>query len=342
MIRDLVDQVVARGATLARCCARLGLSARTVERWRTKPDDMRHGPKSEPHNKLSSEERAQLLAVANSPEYRDLPPGQIVPRLADKGRYLASESTLRRVLTEEAQAKNRSRASAPKHVRPPERVATGPNQVWSWDISYLKAPARGEHFYLYIVMDVWSRRIVAAEVHESESQELAAELVEKAIRSESLTRSQLYLHSDNGGPMKGSTMLAKLQELGVVASFSRPATSNDNPFSESLFRTLKYRPTYPGGRFADIAEARGWVKAFVRWYNESHLHSGITFTSPQERHEGRDVATLKKRRSVYESAKARHPERWGSRAARAWKRVERVHLNPSMETLVQVRREQAA
>ncbi len=342
MTLKVIDEVVARGGTDRRACERLGLPSRTIERWRSCPDDMRHGPKTTPANKLSAAERKTLLELVNTAEFRDLPPGQIIPRLADKGLYLASESTLRRYLAEEEQASNRSRAASPKHAKPPERVATGPNQVWSWDISYLKAPTRGVYYYLYLVMDVWSRRIVAAEVHETECQELAAALVERVLRGASLPRGHLYLHSDNGGPMKGSTMLSKLQELGVMPSFSRPATSDDNPFSEALFRTLKYRPSYPDGRFADLAEAQAWVAAFVTWYNESHLHSGITFTTPQQRHEGRDVVTLAKRRVVYAAAKARHPERWGSRATRAWKRVERVYLNPGVETLLSSRDKQAA
>ena len=342
MILEVIDAVVEMGGTQDAATERLGLSKRTVERWRSRPEDLRQGPKSEPENKLSKAEREKILAIANSPEYRDLPPGQIVPRLADKGQYVASESSFRRVLIEAEQATRRSRTSAPKHARPPERMATKPNQVWSWDISYLPGPARGEHFYLYMVMDIWSRRIIAAEVHGTESQELAASLVERAIREQNLPKGGLYLHSDNGGPMKGSTMLAKLQELGVIASFSRPGTSDDNPYSESLFHTMKYHPSYPDSRFESLADAREWVEAFVRWYNESHLHSGITFTSPQERHDGRDVATLAKRRQVYAAAKARHPERWGSRAPRSWKRVERVHLNPSKTTLLEVRGKQAA
>jgi transposase InsO family protein len=342
MILEVIDTVVQMGGTQDAATKRLGLAKRTVERWRGSPDDMRHGPKSEPANKLSEDEREEMRVIANSPEYRDLPPCQIVPRLADKGLYVGSESSFRRVLAEAEQSTRRSRTSAPKHARPPERMATKPNQVWSWDISYLPAPMRGAYFYLYLVMDVWSRRIVTAEVHERESQELAAALIDRAIHRENLPKCGLYLHSDNGGPMTGSTMLAKLQELGVIASFSRPATSDDNPYSEALFRTLKYRPSYPDSRFESLAEARAWVETFVRWYNESHLHSGITFTSPKERHEGRDVATLAKRRQVYEAAKARHPERWGRRDTRAWERVERVHLNPSKATLLEVRGKQAA
>ena len=344
MILELIDEAAASGATQKACCERLDLDPRTITRWRQRPGgDLRAGPHTEPKNKLSAAERRRLLEVANSAAYRDLPPSQIVPRLADQGVYIASESTMYRTFAEAKQLAHRGRDKEPKaRQRPPERVATRPNQVWSWDISYLKAPARGEYFYLYVVMDVWSRKIVAAAVHENESQELAAALVDEAVRRENISRKGLYLHSDNGGAMTGMTMLAKLQSLGVVASFSRPATSNDNPFSEALFRTLKYRPSYPDGRFASLVEARAWVARFVDWYNGTHLHSGITFTSPSERHDERDAATLAKRRRVYAAAKARHPERWGSREHRAWKRVERVHLNPSSETLLRLEEKTAA
>ena len=345
MTLDLIDKVVAEGAPLGLACGRLGLSLRTVQRWRTSRvgDDLRCGPRTEPANKLTAEERSQVLAVANAPEFCDLPPSQIVPRLADRGEYIASESTMYRVLKEEQQSRRRGRAQEPQaRRRPPERVATRSNQVWSWDITYLKTSIRGVYYYLYMVMDVWSRKIVAAAVHESESQELAAELIDGAARSEGIDLKGVFLHSDNGGPMKGMTMLSKLQTLGMVASFSRPATSNDNPYSEALFRTMKYRPTYPDGSFGSLAEAQAWVEKFVRWYNDEHLHAGITFTSPLDRHDGRDASILDERRSVYAAAKGRHPERWGSRDTRAWKRVQRVHLNPAYETLLKLREDQAA
>jgi putative transposase len=269
-----------------------------------------------------------LLAVANAPEYRDLSPHQIFPRLADEqGIYLASESTLYRVLREEGQLKHRERSRPVPASRPGEQVATGPNQVWSWDITWLPGPVRGTFFYLYLILDVWSRKIVGGVVHEEESAQLAAELFRTTCWRLGVDPGGLVLHSDNGSPMKGSTMLATLQRLGVIPSFSRPGVSDDNPFSEALFRTLKYRPQYPSLPFANLESARAWVVAFIDWYNTEHRHSAIRFVTPDQRHDGRGNAILLRRRRIYEVARQKHPERW-SRQMRNWTPIATVRLNP--------------
>ena len=176
-------------------------------------------------------------------------------------------------------------------------------------------------------MDIYSRKIVGWQVYESESSELASEVMRDICGRENVAPKQVVLHSDNGSPMKGATMLAMLQKLGVVPSFSRPACSNDNPYSESLFKTLKYRPAYPQDSFKSLMAARQWVGTFVQWYNEEHRHSAIQFVTPSERHAGVDGMLLSKRTEVYEAAKARHPERW-SGDTRNWTPVTAVHLNP--------------
>jgi transposase InsO family protein len=209
-----------------------------------------------------------------------------------------------------------------------EHLASGPNQVWSWDITYLRSPIRGAFFYLYLVEDIWSRKLVAWAVHDRESPDLAAELIVQAARDERVVSGCLVLHSDNGGPMKGATMLATLRQLGIKASFSRPRVSNDNPYSEATFRTLKLRPNFPTKPFASIADARTWVAGFVRWYNTVHRHSAIRYVTPQERHEGRDVEILVQRHEVYRRARDRNPERW-SQNTRDWSRVAIVALNPA-------------
>jgi transposase InsO family protein len=209
-------------------------------------------------------------------------------------------------------------------------VATAPNQVWSWDITYLRSPVRGAFYYLYLVEDVWSRKVVGWAVHDREAHELAAQLIARTCREESIDAGSLVLHSDNGGPMKGATMLATLQRLGVVPSFSRPGVSDDNPFSEALFRTLKYRPGFPSKPFASLAVAQAWVAAFVRWYNTEHLHSAIRFVAPEDRHTGRDVAQLANRDAVYQQARVRFPERW-SGATRNWSRITSVILHPEAD-----------
>jgi putative transposase len=268
--------------------------------------------------------------VINGPDYCDLSPKQIVPALADTGCYLASESTMYRLLRERRLIEHRGRAKPPRCSRPDELVATGPNQVWSWDITYLQSPVRGQFFFLYLIIDVFSRKIVGRAVHETESAAHAAVLIAAACAAENIARDQLVIHSDNGGPMKGAAMLATLQQLGVVPSFSRPHVSDDNPYSEAIFKTMKYRPEYPSTCFASIEAARMWVDLFVAWYNNAHLHSGIGFVAPITRHAGDDVAILAKRREVYEAAKLVNPARW-SRHVRTWSRIAAVSLNPRDE-----------
>lgn len=332
MIRGLIDEAVASGARRARACAALGISARTVQRWgagerRGEPCDMRRGPNCEPHNKLSAFERKRVLETVNSPRFRDLPPSQIVPLLADEGRYLASEATMYRIMREESLLAHRGSAKPLERRGPNAHTATAADQVWSWDITYLKTPVRGVFNYLYLIMDVWSRRIVGWGVYDVELADLAAGLFRRTCRERGVRSEGIVLHSDNGGPMKGATMVATLEKLGVLASFSRPGVSNDNPFSEALFRTLKYCPEYPRGGFADLDSARRWVARFVEWYNTVHLHSGIGFVTPEDRHTGRDIAILGNRRQVYDRARNRNPARW-SRDTRKWNRAENVALNP--------------
>ncbi len=215
--------------------------------------------------------------------------------------------------------------------RPREYVATGSMQVAAWDITYLRSLVRGMFFYLYLVEDVWSRMIIGWAVHEFESAELAAALVER-IRRETPGHDLRgwVLHSDNGNPMKGATMLATLQRLGVVSSFSRPSVSDDNAYAESLFRTMKYRAKYPSAGFATVEDASRWVRDFVAWYNEEHQHSGIGYVPPAARHAGEDLAILAARRTTYAIARSKHPERW-ARHTRAWSRPETVTLNQKVD-----------
>jgi transposase InsO family protein len=328
VILALIDEAVASGARIEMACEIVGLPARTIQRWRRGcGDDLRSGPRTEPPNKLSPAERKRIIAVATSPEFRDSSPSHIVPQLADRGVYIASESTFHRTLRDENLAAHRE-ASAPRRPRArPQHQATGPNQVWCWDITFLLAAVRGTFYRLYMLEDVWSRKIVGWAVHESECNELAAQLFAETCAAMKLDPAGLVLHSDNGGPMKGSTMLATLQRLGVVPSFSRPSVSDDNAFIESLFRTLKYRPGYPSGAFASIEAARAWVADFVAWYNTEHLHSGISFVTPEARHAGKDEAILARRRDVYARARDKHPERWSGRTRR-WNHVKVVRLSP--------------
>jgi len=326
-----VDEANVAGARRHKACELLGITARALQRWRQPGElgsDGRTNRVYEPRNKLSDAEREQILAVANTAEFADLPPSQMVPVLAERGEYIASESTFYRVLRGARQLKHRQ-ASRPATARnkPGPLQATAPNQVYSWDITYLPTAIRGVFFYLYLFMDIYSRKIVGWQVYEQENSEWASQILCDIVRREGIVPGQVTLHSDNGGPMKGATLLATLQALGIMPSFSRPAVSNDNPYSESIFRTLKYRPEYPAQPFANLAEARQWVAGFVDWYNFEHRHSAIQFVTPGQRHAGLDTAVLAHRKVVYEAAKARHPERW-SRETRNWDPVKVVYLNP--------------
>jgi putative transposase len=317
------------GARQRRACEILGIDERSLQRWKRQDigEDRRAGPSRPPINKLTDAERRRIVEIAGSPRFRDLSPRQIVPKLADEGVFIASESSFYRVLRVEGQLAHRGRAKAPTHRRPDELVATAPNQVWCWDITYLPSLVRGKFFYCYTVLDIFSRKIVGKAVHDCESDQHAAVLIATACAAEGVQRDQLVVHSDNGHPMRGATMLATLQSLGVAASFSRPAVSDDNPFIEALHRTMKYRPEYPSRPFATLQAATAWVDRFVDWYNSCHLHSAISFVTPQQRHSGTDTATLEARRAVYDAARRRHPSRW-SGACRSWARLEVVRLNP--------------
>ena len=328
MTVELVNNAVEAGARREAACDIVGLSARTLERWRNgSVEDQRHGPKAASANKLSAQERQAVLKVVNEPRFRDLSPNQIVPLLADDNRYMASESTMYRILRQEELLLHRGRAKAPVRRPPQAHVATAPNQVWSWDITYLKSPIRGVFFYLYMIVDVWSRKVVGWEVHDVESAELAAALFEETCVMMRLDPRGIVLHADNGGPMKGSTMVVTLERLGVLASYSRPHVSDDNPYSEALFRTLKYRPGCPTKPFVDVATAGAWVLGFVGWYNGDHLHSGVRFITPADRHAGKDGELLAQRGQVYEAARAKNPARW-TKSTRNWTPVNEVYLNP--------------
>lgn len=317
-----------------KACQVLGISVRTYQRWGKdfhRGDRRRGAVRGKPKNSLSDTERMAVVVVATSPAYRDLPPSQIVPILAEVGLYIASESSFYRVLKQEKLLRHRENSRPRSSRRPQEYAATGPNQVWSWDITYLKSPITGTYFYLYLLMDVWSRKIVGWCVEERESDEYATPMIVRACRQEGIERDSLVIHSDNGGPMKGATLLATLQSLGVASSRGRPHISDDNPYSEALFRTLKYRPEYPVGVFGSVEDARRWVEVFVSWYNNEHRHSGIRFVTPVSRHTGAEKQILANRRKAYEEARSRNPMRW-TRGTRNWNAVEKVWLNPTLET----------
>jgi len=345
---ELISEANAAGAGLVSACGEIGICLRTLKRWRRQfagdgdGVDRRHGSHRLVSHRLSEEERQRILLTCNQPEYASLPPGQIVPALADQGLYIGSESSFYRVLHQAGQCHRRGRARLPQESRSVPRLrADRPNAVWSWDITYLPTTVRGIWLYLYLVIDVWSRKVVAWDVAEVESTEIAADLVQRACLKERYRRPSgfgsnqchqppLILHADNGNAMRGATLESRLEEMGVLRSFSRPRVSNDNPYSESLFRTLKYRPDYPSRPFGSKGEACAWVVAFVDWYNHRHRHSGIKFVTPHQRHCGRAVEICQRRAEVYDQARQLHPRRW-SRSTRCWRQPDLVWINKPTE-----------
>ena len=335
-----IEQAQASGARLDRACEVVGIDARTLQRWKA-DDGFQRGDRRpatarpKPPHALTDQERARILAVANEPRFAEMPPARIVPMLADEGCYLASESSFHRVLKAQGQLRHRGRARAPQASRrPTTHIATAPGQLWCWDITWLPSRVTGRWFYLYLILDVYSRKIVAHEVHEAESAEHAAHLVKRAALAEGMPMNhQRVLHGDNGIVLKATTVLAMLHWLGIEPSYSRPRVSDDNAFVESLFRTAKYRPGYPSSGFESLQSARVWAAEFVQWYNHEHRHSALRYVAPAQRHNGEDRALMASRHALYQRARERHPQRW-SGATRDWTPIGAVTLNPERDVIL--------
>ena len=330
----------AKGADGATGVAASGEAAQSCIKGDGRPGAVRPVPA----HALTAAERAAVLSAANQPRFADLPPARIVPMLADEGLYLASESTFSRLLAEQGQDAHRGRAKAPSAGRPPStHIATGPRQVWCWDMTYLPTLVAGQWFYLYLILDLYSRKIVGWEVHARDHADHAAHLVKRTALAEGIAAlaAKPVLHGDNGATLKATTVLAMLHWLGVRPSYSRPRVSDDNAYAEALFRTAKYRPEFPVEGFADLEQARIWAASFVHWYNVEHRHSGIRYVSPEQRHAGDDVALLAARHALYLAARERHPARW-SRSTRNWSHIGAVTLNPERDAVVNMAQPSAA
>ena len=341
VVAQAVEQAHKSGARLRPACELAGIDVRTLQRWKAgdglvrgdrRPDAVQEPP---PHA-LSDAERARLLQVANEPRFADVPPARIVPMLVDGGIYLASESSFHRVLRAAGQSGHRGRAKAPQATRPPTtHVATAPHQVWCWDMTFLPSVVIGRWFYLYLILDLYSRKIVGWEVHETDNADHAAHLVRRAALAEGIHMAgqKPVLHGDNGATLKATTVLAMLHWLGIKPSYSRPRVSDDNAYAESLFRTAKYRPEFPAKGFASLDEARAWGARFVHWYNVEHRHSGIHYVTPAQRHAGEDRDVLAARHALYTRARAANPRRW-SGATRDWTPRGAVTLNPERDVAI--------
>ncbi len=332
------------GARIHKACEIVGIAERTLQRWKAQDglvvgDGRPNAVRPTPAHALTPVEREQIVSLANEPRFADMPPARIVPMLADEGQYIASESSFQRVLRALGQTRHRGRAKAPRQRRAPStHVAAAPRQLWSWDMTYLPSHVTGRWYFLYLILDVFSRKIVGFEVHDSDDAEHAARLVQRTALAEDIhavaREDRPVLHGDNGATLKATTVLAMLHWLGVKPSYSRPRVSDDNAFVESLFRTAKYRPEFPSAGFADLQAAREWAHRFVHWYNHEHRHSAIRYVSPAQRHAGDDAALLAARHALYTQARARHPARWSS-DTRNWTPIGAVTLNPERDAIVQ-------
>ncbi len=340
------DIAIARsaGARLWAACLIVGIALRTLQRWQSAAgDEGEVRADARPlairpvlAHALSAAERAQIVSIANEPRFAAIPPARIVPMLADEGLYVASEASFHRVLRDHGQMQQRGRARAPQKVRPPTtHIANGPGEVWCWDMTYLRGPVLGQWFYLYLILDLYSRKIVGWEVQATDHSDHAVHLVRRAALAEGIhaMTARPVLHGDNGATLKATTVLAMLQWLGIKPSYSRPRVSDDNAYAESLFRTAKYRPEFPAEGFPDLDAARKWATRFVHWYNVEHRHSGIRYVSPAQRHCGDDQQILAARHVVYLEARDANPRRWTG-PTRNWTPTGAVTLNPERDAVI--------
>jgi putative transposase len=295
-------------------CRALGASPATVYRRRRPPEPRPSRPRPTPARALSETEREAVLAELHSDRFVDSSPAQVWATLLDEGRYLASERTMYRLLAARhgGVRERRDQLTHPDYNRP-ELLAQRPNELWSWDISKLKGPAKWTYFYLYVILDVFSRYAVGWTVQYRENGQLATALIEQATEQQQITPRMLTLHADRGGPMRGKPVAFLLADMGITKTHSRPYTSADNPYSEAHFKTLKYRPEFPE-RFDDIEHARDFCRGFFHWYNREHRHSGIGLMTPAAVHHGQATQLHAARARVLEAAYAATPERFVRRA----------------------------
>ena len=310
---------------LKRACEALGVPRSTV--YRSRRPRLTPNPRPTPAHALSEAERSEIREVLNSERFMDQAPRQVSSALLDEGKYLCHWRSMYRILNDYGEVRERRNLRRHPVYKKPELLATAPNQVWSWDITLLRGPFKGSYYRLYLVLDIFSRCVVGWRIAEVESSQLARELVAQTARKQGILPDQLTLHADNGAPMRGKPLTQLLSELGIAGTHNRPHTSNDNPFSEAQFKTMKYRPDYPD-RFPDIEGARAWARRFVTWYNEEHYHSGLNLLTPASVHYGEAGDIQRQRQAVMSVAYALNPTRF-SRGEPVVKGVpSAVYLNP--------------
>ncbi|MCP3686275.1 MAG: IS3 family transposase [bacterium] len=335
MAVTLIKEARNNGARLWKACEVLEISISTFRRWSAgRLVDCRKGAAKQIPRKLTFEEEQSIIDACCSKEYKDDNPYKIHASLLDKGTYIASISSFYRVLRKKGLISHRGNTRpGQSHSKPPEKIATGPNQVWCWDITWLSSDVRGLFYYAYVIIDIWDRSIVKWAIHDREDDALSEELFQHALRDNE--HPDVWIHSDNGNPMKGVTLLALFYSLGICNSYSRPRVSNDNPFIESWFKTLKYNVLYPG-KFSSTENAREWFAGFVDSYNTSHSHSGMHFITPQQVRSGQYGSIVANRNKVMIEAKSKNPQRW-SRNIKQLPEKHVVTLNPMNLTRITAR-----
>ncbi len=315
-------------------CELLGRSRATLYRRRQQPRLGPPRPRPVPANKLTSAEHAHILEVLRSPEFCDLAPAQIWARLLDDGVYLCSISTMYRILRTAGECRERRRQRTHPAKRKPELIAVAPNRVWSWDITKLKGPTRGEYYELFVIIDIFSRYVIAWTIAAAETGDLAASFIDDAVATQGITRHQLTLHADRGTSMTSKPVAQLLVDLGVARSHSRPHVSNDNPYSEAQFKTLKYCPAFPD-RFGSIADARTFCEAFFDYYNHEHRHSGIGLHTPASVHYGTATEIREQRAITLNTAYTTNPARFRHRPPTPPKLPTMAWINqPQRDTLI--------
>jgi putative transposase len=288
-------------------CQALGVPRSSFYRARQPKSDPK--PRPTPERALKPEEQEEVLQVLNSERFQDNAPRQVYAALLDDDQYLCHWSTMYRILRERGQVRERRDQLRHPTYAKPELLATGPNQLWSWDITKLRGPAKWTYYYLYVILDVFSRYVPGWLIAECESANLGKQLIAETCAKHKIDPDQLTLHADRGPAMTSKTVALLLADLGVTKTHSRPYVSDDNPYSEAQFKTMKYRPDYPD-RFGSIQDARAWARPFFQWYNHEHYHSGLALLTPATVHYGQDQAVLDRRQQVLEAAYAAHPERF--------------------------------
>lgn len=292
---------------LKRACAALGVPRSRI--YRARQSRPAAQPRQTPAHALSLAERAEVRETLNCERFMDKAPRQVYAALLDEGRYLCHWRTMYRILTAHEEVRERRRVRRHPLSKKPELLVTAPNQVWSWDITYLRGPHKWQHYPLYTVLDIYSRYVVGWMIAEVESSDLARQLIAATARKQAIQPDQLTLHADNGAPMRGKPLSQLLVDLRITRSHNRPHTADDNPFSEAQFKTMKYRPDYPD-RFASPAEAQAWARHFFTWYNEQHYHSGLNLLTPASVHYHEAPVVQQNRHAILLTAYAAHPNRF--------------------------------